>query len=248
MTATPLSAVVITRNEAANIARCIQSLRQVTVDIVVVDSGSTDRTREIAEEMGARVFHRDWTGYADQKNFGNEKALHDYILSIDADECLSFELAFQIQEAMKQPKAAVYEMDFLTSWGDHFIRHGGWVPDRHCRLFDKRRIRWVSEGVHEYLAMDGHTPQKIEGYVFHYTAANKQTYREKMNRYAREFAEARSNARRYSPFWKKYTSAGFRFLRDYVLKRGFLEGRAGWEIACEEARYTWLKYRWSEKP
>lgn len=247
-TAANLSAVIISFNEERNIARCINALQALTQDIVVVDSGSSDDTIRIATEMGARVFSRAWTGYADQKNFGNAQARHDYILSIDADEVVSFELAFHISEAMKEPRALVYELDFLTSWGERFIRHGGWVPDRHCRLFDRRKIRWESRGVHEYLQMDGYQPELLPGYVFHYTAADKSAYRVKMNRYAREFADARLAEGRFSPCWKKYTSAGFRFFRDFILKCGFLEGRAGWEIACEEARYTWLKYRWSQKP
>lgn len=242
-----LSAVVITFNEERNIARCLTALQQVTEDIIVVDSGSSDNTLKIATEMGARVFSRAWTGYADQKNFGNEQARHDYILSVDADEVISFELAFQIGEAMKHEPATVYELDFLTSWGDKFIRHGGWVPDRHCRLFDRRKICWDSKGVHEFLRMEGFRPERLSGYVFHYTAADKANYRLKMDRYAREFADARLATKHFSPFWKKFSSAGFRFFRDYILKRGFLEGRAGWEIAREEARYTWLKYKWSER-
>jgi (heptosyl)LPS beta-1,4-glucosyltransferase len=249
MSSTPqLSAVVITFNEERNIARCLTALAQLSDDIVVVDSGSNDATVKIAHEMGARVFSRAWTGYADQKNFGNAQAKHDYILSVDADEVVSFELAFHISEAMKDPQFAVYELEFLTSWGDRFIKHGGWVPDRHCRLFDRRKISWKSKGVHEYLAMDGFTAERLPGYVFHYTAADKQSYRRKMDRYAREFADGRLKAGRYSPFWKKYSSAAFRFFRDYILKRGFLEGLAGWEIALEEARYTWLKYLWSQRP
>lgn len=247
-TASKLSAVVISFNEEKNIARCITALQQVSDDIIIVDSGSADDTLKIAAAMGARVFSRAWTGYADQKNFGNDQAKHDYILSIDADEVVSFELAFHINEAMKHPQSAVYELDFLTSWGDRFIKHGGWVPDRHCRLFDRRRIRWESSGVHEYLNMDGATPELLPGYVFHYTAADKVAYRLKMDRYAREFADGRLAAHRFSPFWKKYTSSGFRFFRDFVLKRGFLEGKAGWEIAVAEARYTWLKYKWSQRP
>lgn len=247
-TAANLSAVIISFNEEQNIARCITALQALTQDIVVVDSGSKDNTIRIATELGARVFSRAWTGYADQKNFGNEQAHHDYILSVDADEVISFELAFHISEAMKNPQSSVYELDFLTSWGDRFIRHGGWVPDRHCRLFDKRKVRWQNRGVHEYLQMEGLQPERLPGYVFHYTAANKASYRLKMDRYAREFADARLASRRFSPCWKKYTSTAFRFLRDYIMKRGFLEGRAGLEIAFEEARYTWFKYRWSQKP
>lgn len=247
-TAIPISGVVICRNEAHNIERCIESLKQLTDDIVVVDSGSTDDTVARAKALGARVFSREWTGYSDQKNFGNAQAVHDFILSIDADECVSPELANNIRLEMNSPQASVYEFEFITSWQGQFIYHGSWYPDRHCRLFDRNKIRWGSKGVHEELLMEGYSPRRLKGYIYHYTAMDREHYRQKMERYAMEFAANRTGGQRYSPVWKKYTSTAFRFLKDYVLKRGFLEGKAGWEIAVEEARYTYRKYLLSEKP
>lgn len=241
-----VSAVVICLNEEKNIVRCIESLKQVTDDIIVVDSGSTDNTLMLAQKMGARIYFRAWTGYSDQKNFGNEQALHQFVLSIDADECISTELAANILSEFEDPKNAVYEFDFLTSWGNKFIHHGGWVPDRHCRLFDKTKIQWGCKGVHEELLLNRHKPKRLPGYIFHYTAENREHYRAKMKKYADEFAVNNKREQKHFPFWKKYVSTGFRFSKDYITKRGFLEGRAGWEIAVEEARYTYLKYKFSE--
>lgn len=241
-----ISAVVICRNEEKNILRCIRSLRPLCDDIIIVDSGSTDQTVQIAESEGAKVYHRNWTGYSDQKNYGNALARHDFIISIDADEELSEELRNNIRKEFSNPLHSAYEFDFLTSWNDKFIRHGGWIPDAHIRLFDKTKIQWGSKGVHEELLLNGLPSKKIKGYVLHYTASNRSYYRSKMDRYAQEFASNKLKLGKRSPAWKKYISSGFRFFRDYILKRGFLEGQAGWEIAAEEARYTYLKYKWSE--
>jgi glycosyltransferase involved in cell wall biosynthesis len=242
-----ISAVVICFNEERNIERCINSLLTLTNDIIIVDSGSTDNTLFLAKSLGARVFERVWTGYSDQKNFGNEQAKGDFILSIDADECISEQLSESILEEMKMPTASVYEFEFLTAWSGRFIKHGGWIPDRHCRLFDKTKIKWGSKGVHEELLLDGLKAKRLKGFVFHHTAESRLDYRDKMTRYAQEFAANKKRVGTIVPFWKKYVSAFFRFVRDYLLKRGFLEGNAGWEIAVEETRYTFLKYKWSEK-
>lgn len=245
-TVLPLSAVVICLNESNNIARCIRSLKMVTDDIVVVDSGSTDDTVAIAMSLGARVVYREWTGYSAQKNYGNTLCRHRFVLSLDADECLGEELAHNIRKEMLTPTHDAYTIDFLTAWKDKIIRFGAWAKDRHCCLFDRYKIGWNTDGVHEGLALNGIPVKHIPGVAYHYTTRDRMEYRAKMSRYARAFADHRKAIHKHTPVWKKYTSTIARFCKDYILKGGFLEGQAGWQIAFEEARYTFLKYKWSE--
>lgn len=243
----PISAVVICKNEAQNIARCIKSLQQVTNDIVIIDSGSTDNTLAIAESLGARCYYHAWEGYSIQKNYGNKLALYDYIVSIDADEEISEALAKSINAEMKKPGNDAYELSFLTYYQDKFIYYGSWNPDRHVRIFNKVKINWGEAGVHEELILKGATVKRLKGYVHHYTAHSRQYYRAKLTRYAQEFAHNKQSKKQYTLAFKKYISAGFRFLKDYIFHRGFLDGKAGLDIALEEARYTYLKYKWSEE-
>jgi glycosyltransferase involved in cell wall biosynthesis len=243
----PISAVVICKNEEQNIARCIKSLQQVTNDIVVVDSGSIDNTIAIAESLGARCFYHAWEGYSNQKNYGNSLALHDYIISIDADEEISEGLAKSINVEMKNPDRDAYELNFLTSYQNKFVYYGSWNPDRHVRIFKKSKISWGEAGVHEELILKGAVVKRLKGYIHHYTAHSRQYYRTKLTRYAQEFAHNKQCKNQRSLALKKYISASFRFIKDYVFYRGFLDGKAGLDIALEEARYTYLKYKWSEE-
>lgn len=241
-----LSAVVITKNESHNIEDCIASLQSVSDDIIVVDCGSTDNTVALAESLGARVFQREWTGYSDQKNFGNKQAIHDYVLSLDADERLSIEVAKSINQEFENPSHKAYALPFLTAWKGKLIKHGAWGNDWHVCLFCKNEIEWVGRGIHEGLDTKGLPIKRLHGFVYHYTADKNIDYRNKMTRYAQEFAAANKIKNKRFPFWKKYVSSIARFFSDYVFKRGFLDGRAGWEIVKEDVRYTFLKYKLSE--
>src|SRR5215510_4094507 len=150
-----ISATIITLNESDRIAETIRSL-SCCDEVIVVDSGSTDGTREIAARMGARVFTRQWDGYSGQKNFAAEQASHDWILSIDADERLSGELAAEISEwKQKPPATAAMSMPRRAYYLGRWIGHSGWYPDRKVRLYDRRRARWKGEAVHESLQVDG---------------------------------------------------------------------------------------------
>jgi glycosyltransferase involved in cell wall biosynthesis len=241
-----ISLVVITKNEAKNIANCISSVSHFIDDIIIVDSGSTDETCSIAKQLGAKVFFREWTNYADQKNFGNSHAHYDYILSLDADEQLDQQLAQAIQNIASLDEYNAYEFNFLTSFEGKFIRFGGWVPDRHIRLFNKKCIHWTHEGVHEYLSVANFPVKRLKGNVLHYTAVSAEKYQQKMLKYAMEYASEKKRIGIRSHPFKKITSTLARFLKDYVIKFGFLEGIRGFKIAIAEAKYTYFKYKWSE--
>ncbi|HAX44766.1 MAG TPA: glycosyltransferase family 2 protein, partial [Solibacterales bacterium] len=150
-----ISATIITRNEERNLPRAIESLRCCD-EILVVDSGSTDRTVEIAERYGARVIEANWRGYAGQKNYASDQARHDWVLSIDADEALSEDLEGEIWALKKNgPAFDAYTVPRMAQYLGKWILHSGWYPDRKIRLFDRRKARWVGDYVHESVFSDG---------------------------------------------------------------------------------------------
>ena len=163
-----ISATIITLNEQRNIARAIESLRCCD-EVVVVDSGSSDRTVEIAAKLGARVVESPWRGYAGQKNFAAEQAAHDWILSIDADEALSEALEAEIWQIKKNgPQFDAYTMPRMAQYLGRWILHSGWYPDRKVRLYDRRKARWVGDYVHESVQVDG-TVGHLQCNLLHYT-------------------------------------------------------------------------------
>ena len=243
----PVSVVIIARNEEAKIADCVKSARQLTDDILVLDSFSDDRTVEIARAAGARVICRQWPGYSDQKNFGNSQAAHDWILSLDADERVTPELAAAIVDFFARGcQASACHIKFHSHLGTRLVRFGAWNPEYHIRLFDRRCFRWDVNEVHEGLVSDG--PQQIarlRGEVLHFTVASPAQLAEKSERYASLFAAKLRRRGRAVSWWKIWLNPGIRFVRDYILKLGVLDGAAGFIIAWEAARYTHLKYLWA---
>ncbi len=243
---TPLSAVIITKNQEKKIGLTIDALKLVTDDVVVVlDSESTDQTEAIAIEKGARVFKKHWAGYSLQKNFGNQQAKHRWILSIDDDEVISEELAASIKAAfVAEPTFDAFDLPFRTIFCGQLVRFGGWNPESHVRLFDKTKIEWNTDAVHEGLTLKPeHRIQKLSGYVYHYTVDSVEQFYAKTDRYSTLFAEKGASFGKKAPFYKIYFSPVFRFLSEYVFRLGFLDGRTGLIIAKDNARYTYLKYQ-----
>lgn len=239
----PLSAVIITRNEARNIGRCIGSLQGVCEDVVVVDSGSTDGTRTIAQGLGARVVERAWTDYSDQKNFANAQAAHDRVLSLDADEALSPELQASLLAVKHNGLNGACAMHRLTNYCGSWVRHGGWYPDTKVRLFDRRTARWEGAHVHETLALAPGTPiTLLNGDLLHYSYHTIADHLERIERYSDLHARKMlAEGRRAGPV-KRWLSPVAKFLQGYVLQAGFLDGRAGFDIARISARAVALKY------
>ncbi|WP_229598241.1 glycosyltransferase family 2 protein [Runella aurantiaca] len=242
---TSLSAVIITVNQEKKIAKTIEALKALTNDIVVVDSGSTDLTRKVARAAGANVLERPWTGYSEQKNFGNQWAKYDWILSVDDDEVVSPELIESIKQAFTPaPEADAYDLPFRTVFAGKLIRFGGWNPESHVRIFNKKKIQWNTDAVHEGLTLKPeHIVKKLTGYVHHYTVDTPEQFIDKTDRYSTLFAEKGRKIGKKASFIKVYLSPAFRFLVEYIFKFGFLDGYYGWFIAKENARYTYLKYK-----
>ncbi|MCU1263386.1 MAG: glycosyl transferase, family 2 [Bryobacterales bacterium] len=236
-----ISGAIVTLNEERRIARAIESMRCCD-EIVVVDSGSADRTRAIASGLGARVIERPWPGYAEQKNFAAAHASFDWILSLDADEVLSESLEAEIWALKKDGVTCDgYAMPRMAQYLGRWIRHGGWYPDRKVRLFDRRKARWTGEFVHESVRVDGKVGQ-LQGNILHFTCDSLSEHLRTMDRYttlaAREvIARGRTASMSHLIFDPAWT-----FIRTYVFQRGFLDGFQGFTIAWMAALYTFLKY------
>ncbi len=241
-----ISATIITHNEAANIARAIQSLACAD-EIVVVDSGSTDRTAQIASQLGARVVFHPWEGFAAQKNFASAEAAHDWILSLDADEELNEDARLAVAEWKKSvPSAAAYRFARRARYRGRWILHSGWYPDWKVRLFDRRQARWQGDYVHESVETD-QLVETLEGEILHYTCNTFADHEKRIEFYtdlaAREmWAGGRSPGglrRALLPPWT--------FVHSYLLRLGVLDGVAGFQIAWMAARYVRRKNAKLEK-
>ena len=236
-----ISATIVTLNEERNIARAIQSLACAD-EILIVDSGSTDRTREIAAGLGARVIEEAWRGYAAQKNFAACSAAHDWILSLDADEELSPELAAEIIAVKKAgPRFDGYSLPRLAQYLGRWIHHSGWYPDRKLRLYDRRKGKWVGEYVHESVRVEG-SAGELQGNLLHYTCASLSEHLRTLDRYTTLAAQEVAARRQAVPLSRLIVDPAWTFLRTYFVQRGFLDGREGLAIAWMAGLYTFLKY------
>ena len=220
-----LSAVVIARNEESAIGACLDSLAWCQ-EIVVVDSGSTDRTREIAAEKGARVIDHEWEGYGRQKNFAVRQATNDWVLCIDADEIVGPLLRASIEKALIAPAHRAYEMARRNRFMGAWLRHGEGYPDWILRLFDRRSAQWSDDPVHEKVVAQGPVG-KLDGDLLHDSADSLHSYMEKQNRYTTLQAEALHRARIRHSVLKLVFGPIVRFVKFYFLRLGFLDGVPG---------------------
>lgn len=237
-----LSVVIITFNEERNIARCLNSVKEIADDIVIVDSGSTDKTEEICKTFNVNFIKQSWLGYSEQKNFANQQALYDWIFSLDADEELSSELIQSIKEAKQQDKEIYYKINRLTNYCGKWIKHGGWYPDIKLRIFNRTNSKWIGI-IHETLTNEKNIPGVLlKGNCNHYTYYNKEEHIAQ----ARKFSDLA--AQDLFEKGKKVFPLNFifspiiKFIRNYFLLAGFLDGAYGFRIACISAKAAYWKY------
>jgi glycosyltransferase involved in cell wall biosynthesis len=235
---TQISVVVITYNEEANLARCLASVQPFAAEIVVVDSGSTDATREIAERHGARVVVQPWLGYGPQKQFALEQARMPWVFSIDADEEVSPALAREI--AALDFAAAGYTVPRLVWYMNRWIRHGGWHPDPVLRLFRREGARFTPDPVHESVHIDGRT-RALRAPLYHYSYRDLAHHVAKMNVFSTLSADRMAARGRRSGWLQIAFRPSWEFFRVYVLRLGLLDGFAGFVIAVMHAQYTFLR-------
>jgi glycosyltransferase involved in cell wall biosynthesis len=237
-----LSVTLITRNESRHIAACLKSVAFAD-EWVVVDSGSTDDTREIAASLGARVVKTEgWPGFGVQKNRALELARGRWVLSIDADERVSEALAARIQAVIKSEQAADgYELSRVSRFCGQWIRHGDWYPDRVLRLFRRESGRFTDDLVHERLKVNGRV-ERLAGDLLHDTMPTLDDALDKMNRYSSGRALDKVAAGRTGGLGAALAHGLWAFARCYGLKRGFLDGRLGFVLAVYVAEGTYYRY------
>jgi glycosyltransferase involved in cell wall biosynthesis len=236
-----ISATIIAVNEELNIARAIESLRCCD-EVVVVDSGSTDRTIEIARNLGARVIESPWHGYAKQKNVAAVNAENDWILSLDADEALSEALEAEIWQLKKNgPEFDSYTMPRMAQYLGRWILHSGWYPDRKIRLYNRSKAIWVGEFVHESVQVEG-TVGHLDSNLLHYTCDSLSEHLRTLDQYTTLAAQEIVANRRRVTWPELLFDPAWTFLRTYILQRGFMDGFEGLVIAQMAAIYSFLKY------
>ncbi|AQS52187.1 LPS biosynthesis protein [Paenalcaligenes hominis] len=252
-----LSVIIITKNEEAHIVACLESV-QFADEIIVLDSGSTDKTCELATAHGAQVHHTtDWPGFGVQKNRALALATHEWVLSIDADERVPEALAAEIQSVLRAPQANAYSVARLSCFAGRWIRHSGWWPDRLVRLFKRDAGRFKDVRVHESVVVEGLVAE-LRGHLLHYPYDSLETLITKTNFYSTAAALSLYEKGKHIPIAGIALKAFWTFIRIYVLRRGFLDGRAGFILAGVAAsgsffRYSklWLlnrKTNWQPKP
>lgn len=238
-----ISAVIITFNEENNIGRCIDSLIPVADEIVVLDSFSTDRTAAIAVQKGALVYQQPFAGYFQQKNKAFQLASYNYILSLDADEALSYKLSVSIQKEKTGFTYAAFEMNRCNIFCGRPIKHGLWYPDRKVRLFDKRIGYCGGLNPHDKIIVPAKTPVKhLSGDLLHYTCRSEQEYVIRNDEISSVAARSLFENRKKVHWTKIFLSPLWAFINGYVFKRGFLDGRTGWTIAVNTTRQSFQKY------
>jgi len=240
-----ISFCLITLNEEENLPRCLSSCANLADEIVVLDSGSTDGTRKIARQFGARVEHQDWLGYVGQKNKVLSLARHPWAFSLDADEELSPELRDEIRLLRRIEPAgdrSGFSLPRCVFYDGKWIRHGDWYPDRLVRLFRRARAKFAGGKVHERLEVDGRIVA-LHGELHHYSYKDAADHWARCQHYARLWAETQHEAGQRTNAMAPYLHAASRWLRGYVLRRGFVDGKQGWRIAGFCAREVFLKYR-----
>ncbi|HLK47266.1 MAG TPA: glycosyltransferase family 2 protein [Bryobacteraceae bacterium] len=236
-----ITATIITLNEERNIARSIESLRCCD-EIVVVDSGSNDRTVELASNLGARVIESPWHGYATQKNYAAEQATHDWILSLDADEALSESLEGELWTLKKRgPSYDAYTVPRLAQYMGRWILHSGWYPDRKVRLYHRAKAKWMGDFVHESVAVRGRVGH-LEANLLHYTCDSLSEHLKTMDRYTTLAAEELVSRKQKIHTHNMIVDPIWTLFKTYFLQRGFQDGLEGLTIAYMAALYTFLKY------
>jgi len=239
-----LTVVIITKNEARNIGRALDSVRHIADEIIVVDSYSTDATKAICEQKGAHFIQTEWKGYSATKNFANALAKSDYIFSLDADEALDKTLEKSILFEKSKGFTGTYSVNRLTNYCGKWIHHSGWYPDKKIRLFPKAQTQWVGEFVHEELEFSEPLANtELAGHLEHYSYYSYEDHKARADKYSILTAQKMAARGKKAGALKPYLSAVGRFVSMYLFKLGFLDGKMGFKIASISAKSNILKYK-----
>lgn len=237
-----VSAIVICQNSERTIRRCIESLRWAD-EVVVVDAGSTDRTVAISRELGAKVHQtEDWPGHGPQKNRALDRAVGEWVISLDSDEWMTAELQAEIRRAIDQPRdKAAFAIPRRSSFCGRFMRHSGWWPDYVVRLFRREFARFSEDHAHDRLIVNG-AVGKLRAPIMHEAITDLDQMLLKMNMYSTTGARISHQQGRRASLLTALVHGGWAFLKTYVLRLGFLDGREGFMLAVANAEGSYYKY------
>ena len=235
-----LTVIIVAKNEAINIGECVRSARFAD-EVIVLDSGSTDGTAEMARAEGAQVVTTDWPGYGPQNNRGIDQATGDWFFSLDADERISPALAAEIRAAIENPGIDGYRVPRISMYCGRFMNHGGWRPDYTWRLARRGKARFTDHFLHAHLEVQGATGTLRES-IIHYSYRDMESVLEKLNRYSTANARDMTTAGRKGSLGKAITHGLWAFIRTYFLRLGFLDGRWGFMLAFSNAEGTYYRY------
>jgi len=238
-----LSVVIISFNEEKDIARCLESVKDIADEVLVLDSFSTDATERICQESGVRFEKHAFDGYVSQKNRALKMAAYDHILSLDADEALSDELKEGIRNIKQDWDHDGYLFNRRNSYCGHWMRHTSWYPDRKLRLFDRRKGVWTGMDPHDFVTMQpGSRIRRIKGDLLHWAIHTTEEQRAKTENFARISARFYFDHGIRAGRGTAISHCVWRWFREYCLRLGILDGKAGWQVARFSALYVWRKY------
>lgn len=240
----PVSVVIIAKNEAHILAQTLRSIRSLTDDIVVCDTGSNDATIPIAKKNGATTIEEQWQGYGKTKNIANEHAVYDWILQLDADEAIDEELIQSISALDLQDEKQVFSIRRKNFFKNKWIRFGEWGKDESIHLFNRNQASWNTDPVHEKLIIEKDCViHRLKGFILHRTLQSMEQYEKKIENYGKRSAEKYLKEGKKGAAYKQFAAPVFSFISNYFLKLGFLDGREGLLLASMTSTYTRIKYK-----
>jgi len=239
-----LSVIIITLNEERNLERCLLSVKDIADEIVVLDSNSTDKTLAIAKSFGAVTQQHAFEGYVTARKRVEALASYDHILAIDADEALSDKLIESIKQLKNNWKYDGYSIARRTNYCGKWVNHSGWYPERKLRLYKRGSGEWTGKYVHEkFILYSGEKVGKISGDLFHYSYYRVEDHRLRSEKYAYLSALELFESGYKISLFLIYSKTIIKFIRDYFVKFGFLDGKTGYTISYIAARATFIKYK-----
>ena len=238
-----LSGVIITFNEDKNIERCLQSLVNVVDEIIVVDSFSTDNTKQICLKYNVTFIEQEFLGYIEQKNFALKQASNDFIVSLDGDEALSETLQNSIIELKSNWQFDGYYCNRFNNFCGQWIKHSDWYPNKKLRVFDRRVAQWEGINPHDEIKLkDNRKTSRLIGDILHWTYQSYSEFNQKTEYFSTISAQAYYDKGGKAPLYKIVWNPIWAFFKAYILRLGFLDGKNGFVISAQTANITYLKY------
>ena len=237
-----ISVIIIAKNEAENIQKCVTSALQVSSDVIVADTGSTDNTAVLAQQYGARVIQVAWDGYGQTKNNCATFAINSWIFSLDADETITPQLATAVTALANVGESNLFKMKRVSFFGEKEIKHGSWKKDYVIRLYNKNYTGWNNSDVHEGIIKHNAAVTTLAGTLQHFTVKSLIMFTRKNIEYAYLWATNAAKKNKRPLFIKQYAAPLLNFIQGYIIRLGFLDGIEGYWIARINAFYTFMKY------